>query len=57
MIAFLEKTWVLWWMLAAVFIVRWVHVVSADRELHALDSRNHEQGETPVVSGPLGSRA
>ena len=57
MIAFLEKTWVLWWMLAAGFIVRWVHVVSADRELHALDSRNHEQGESPVVSGPLGSRA
>ncbi len=57
MIAFLEKTWVLWWMLAAIFIVRWVHVVSADRESYALDSPSHDQGESPIVSGPLGSQA
>jgi hypothetical protein len=57
MIAFLEKTWVLWWILAVVFIVRWFHVVSADRESYALDSPNHEQGESHMISGPLGSQA
>ena len=29
MLALFEKTWVLWWMLAVVVIVRWFHVLSA----------------------------
>jgi hypothetical protein len=30
MLAFLEQTWFLWWILAALAILRWFHNVAAD---------------------------
>ena len=29
MIAFIAKTWFLWWMLAIVLALRWMHLVAA----------------------------
>jgi hypothetical protein len=57
MIAFLEKTWLLWWMFAVVVIVRWFHVLSADPGWDALDSPHDDQGESHVVSGQIAYRA
>jgi len=31
MVAFLVQTWLLWWFIAVVAILRWFHVVSADK--------------------------
>ncbi len=60
MIAFIGKTWPLWWMFAVVFIVRCLHVLSVDPEWDApewdvRDSRKDDRIESQVVSGRIAS--
>jgi hypothetical protein len=57
MIPFLEKTWPLWWMFAAVVILRWFHVLSADSASDADDTVNCEERESTMISGKIASRA
>jgi hypothetical protein len=53
MISFLAETWFLWWMFAVLFILRWVHVLSANSESDGLEPRKDDRGESRVVSGQL----
>jgi len=57
MISFLAKTWFVWWMLAVVFILRWVHVLPADPESDLLESPKDDQGTPNFISGQVVSRA
>jgi hypothetical protein len=55
MLALFEKTWVLWWMLAVMIILRWFHVVSATAPRDPYESP--EQGNDEyTISGQLVSR-
>jgi hypothetical protein len=36
-IPFIEKTWFVWWTVAVVVILRWVHVMSSGEEASDLD--------------------
>jgi hypothetical protein len=42
MLVFIERTWLVWWMLAVLFILRWFRVFSADSGAESLN---------PPVSG------
>ena len=55
MIAFFEKTWYLWWLLANVVIVRWFHGLSPDVTWEASDPSDPSSHEH-TISGPLASR-
>jgi hypothetical protein len=52
MLAFFAKTWVLWWMLAVVVILRWFHVLSAAAPS---ESPEHDSDEY-TIRGQLASR-
>jgi hypothetical protein len=54
---FLQKTWLLWWILAAAFILRWFHLFSShtqERALEAADSAE-EKACTASKQIPLGT--
>jgi hypothetical protein len=60
MIAFIGKTWPLWWMFAVVFIVRCLHVLSVDPEWDVpewdvLDSLEDDRVESHAVPGRIAS--
>ena len=55
MLAFFEKTWVLWWMLAVVVILRWFHVLSAAAPRGPSESPEHDSDEH-TIHGQLASR-
>jgi hypothetical protein len=55
MLALSEKTWVLWWMLAVVVIVRWFHVLSAAAPRDPYESPEHHRDEC-TMPGQLASR-
>jgi hypothetical protein len=54
-IAFIEQTWFLWWILATLIILRWFHLFSSnaegDRDAPSLD----EEQAAAIASGPRGS--
>jgi hypothetical protein len=37
MIPFMEKTWLMWWMLAVIVIVRWFHLLQATADVEGSD--------------------
>jgi uncharacterized membrane protein YecN with MAPEG domain len=39
MVAFLMHTWFVWWILAIVFILRWMHVMSVQQTVKELPCR------------------
>jgi hypothetical protein len=55
MLAFFAKTWVLWWMLAVVVILRWFHVLSAAAPQDPSESPEHDSDEY-TIRGQLASR-
>jgi hypothetical protein len=55
MIAFFEKTWYLWWLLANVVIVRWFHGLSSEVTWEASDPSNRSSDEH-TIPGQLASR-
>lgn len=55
MIFFIEKTWFLWWLFAAVVIVRWSLTFLADNEADPLDATRSGEADAPISSGPLPS--
>jgi hypothetical protein len=54
MLAFFEKTWVLWWMLAVAVILRRFHVLSAAPR-DPSESPEHDSDEY-TIRGQLASR-
>ena len=48
MLALFEKTWVLWWMLAVVVILRWFHVLSAAAPQDPSESPEHDSDEYTI---------
>ena len=55
MLAFFEKTWVLWWRLAVVVILRRFHVLSAAAPRDPSESPEHDSDEY-TIPGQLASR-
>ncbi len=58
MLVFIERTWLLWWMLAVLFILRWFRVFSADSDAESLNPPASSQTvsgqeEACVVSGQI----
>ena len=56
MIAFIEKTWFFWWIVAVLVILRWFHIFSSrtdERAYEASDSgsRNSSAGSGQIPSG------
>jgi hypothetical protein len=50
MIAFFEKTWYLWWLLANVVIVRWFHGLSSEVTWETSDPPERSSHEHPLPS-------
>jgi hypothetical protein len=51
MIPFIAKTWFLWWMLAIVLALRWMHLVSAAaKKMDAPDALALEEEQAYIVS-------
>lgn len=50
MILFIAKTWFLWWMLAIVLLLRWLHVLSAGRKPENLDTLAAEEENHYIVA-------
>jgi hypothetical protein len=46
-ILFLERTWLFWWTIATVVILRWLHVISCNTNQEALGVRDADEEETP----------
>jgi len=55
MLALFEKTWVLWWMLAVLVILRWFHVLSAGAPRDPYEFPEHDSDEC-TTPGQLASR-
>lgn len=43
MIAFIEQTWLLWWLLATLIILRWFHLFSSKSEKCDASALDEEQ--------------
>jgi hypothetical protein len=56
-IAFMEKTWFLWWMFAIVVIVRWFHALPPDTQPEALDAPLSAHEPCGLDSGEFASRS
>lgn len=60
MLEFIEKTWVLWWIFAAVVILRWIRVSSCDgdwdkaREVRATVQESGRDRPDSRFSSPAG---
>lgn len=52
-IPFLMKTWLLWWMLADVVILRWLHVLFARGKMSALNASDAGEEQTYIRSWRL----
>jgi hypothetical protein len=48
LVAFIQKTWFLWWTFAIVVILRWFHVQSAPARQKVADSRLRHENQAPV---------
>ncbi|HXM61314.1 MAG TPA: hypothetical protein VN950_10695 [Terriglobales bacterium] len=55
MIDFFEKTWLLWWLLAGLVILRWFHGIRVADPLEARDSSDRDNNEY-TLPGQLASR-
>ncbi|HTW32894.1 MAG TPA: hypothetical protein VMD76_14525 [Candidatus Sulfotelmatobacter sp.] len=51
MAAFFENTWFLWWTLAVVIVLRWLHVISPQESQDGAIQENDE--ELLLVSDPF----
>jgi hypothetical protein len=50
MIALLEKTWFLWWLLAGVIVLRWFQAVSVADPRDAQNSQDQDGNECRIPS-------
>jgi hypothetical protein len=55
MISFLEKTWLLWWLLASLVVLRWFRGISLVDPTDTGDSSDRDDRQY-TASGPLASR-
>ena len=55
-IPFLERTWLFWWTIATVLILRWLHVISCNTNQEALGAPDAAEEETPSDVGAVPSR-
>jgi hypothetical protein len=55
MISFLEKTWLLWWLLASLVVLRWFQGISVVEPMGARDSSDRDNSQF-TVPGQLASR-
>jgi hypothetical protein len=56
MIAFIERTWFFWWMVAVLVILRWFHLFSSETDERVLDAsdsgtRGSSVGSSQIPSG------
>jgi hypothetical protein len=58
MITFFQKTWVLWWVLASLVVVRWFHGIPTVDPREVCDSPNHDdkRNDEYTMPGQLASR-
>ncbi len=55
MVAFVDTTWFLLWALVVVLILRWFHVVSADRAWDDEFVCDFDDSESSAIAPPLNS--
>jgi hypothetical protein len=56
MIPFFEQTWLLWWVIAVIAILRWFHLLSKGTELDGEESLAKEEQSHIVPALPLQRR-